>query len=740
VEKIMNPLSRLTQTQKTLLAILGLPLLVMLLGLWQLQRAPGGGANAAEIVQTQQTLDDLTRLQNGQVASATGLDGQTYSVPPRRQAGQVVIVMGPDGKANGLPLLISQTQQRIAALESSGPWNKALGWLALGAFSLSLAGAVLGGLFLVLIRSMGKKALASRPVLLKSFQSGKTLLPWWLGTVGTLFLLAISCATSFEAVRLSQQDHLSKGDVKLVFIAFAIAAFCVYMGFQVVWKLFKSSRAAFEISPRELRGRSVSEQEAPGLWGFVRDVASRVRAETPDAIVVGLDECFFVTEAPVTLADGAVATGRKLYLPLPYMAFMSKPEVAAVIGHELAHFTGDDTEYSLSFSPIYASAVHNLVTVNTVHEGDEFWEWLTKPMMTLGVFFLDSFDEAVKHWSRKRELAADAMGGQVVNKEAMALALVRLSVLSPRVDEALANCWQGGGQSEEGQGGGVIAETRRLVREKGLDDPRDYLEAEQAHPTDTHPTTARRLEALGVPLSRQLLSFAQDPRGSRLLRELGLEGEHDASARPDAAQNVPVSAALEAEFSSSAKSDREERLAVLGELAALGTETITVFEKGVLVCLAAILAGPVVAALPYLSKDMPIAAKWMFWILGPLATFAGVYLLVRMRKPFITLTPEGPKFANLGAPLPWTAVGDVSAQESSNAGSGGSLTLHLVEDFTPQPFSGDRRVKYRRKQHAIIFAVMGVKGSKMEGFVELLVSYWQGGLARAELDKYKTRQ
>jgi hypothetical protein len=92
-----------------------------------------------------------------------------------------------------------------------------------------------------------------------------------------------------------------------------------------------------------------------------------------------------------------------------------------------------------------------------------------------------------------------------------------------------------------------------------------------------------------------------------------------------------------------------------------------------------------------------------------------------------------------GLPGGVEAVQELPRRLRKHADGGGSLTLHLVEGFTPQPFSGDRRVNYVRKQHAIIFAVMRVKGRKMEGFAKLLVSYWQGGMARAEPDKHKTR-
>ena len=742
----MNPLSLFSQTQKAFLAIIGLPLLIMLLGFWQLQRVPSSSAIPSEVARLQQTLDALNALQNGQVASAKGMDGQTYSVATageearanelsKRQYGKIVVVKGANGGTYNAGILIAVAQKTKEGLESSAYWNIVAGWLALGAFVLGLAGAATGVLFLGSIHAMGKRALKSRAVLLKSFRSGQKRLPWFLGVVGILFFMAIVSATAYEVLRLALIANPSKDEMRLVFGGGAVVIVCLYMGVQLIWNLIKTSRAAFKLTPLEILGRSISKQEAPQLWGFVHGVAGRVQAKMPDTIVAGLNECFFVTENPVKLSNGAqLPPGRILYLPLPYMAFMSKPEVAAVIGHELAHFTGDDTEYSLRFAPIYSTAVKHLATVHEVGDDTVYWQWMTQPVRMLGAFFLRSFNEAVKYWSRKRELAADAMGARVAGKEAAALALVRLSALAPHVDAALVTCWREGGQA-----GGVLAETRRLIREKGLDDPRTRLEKQQAHPTDTHPTTQQRLEALGVPVSAGLLSAAQDPRGSTLLQDLGLEGANDASDHLSARQNAPVSAALEAEFSSTAKSDRDDRIATLRELAARGTDSVTLFERGVFICLVAVLAGPALLAIPFLAHDMPVGAKWLFWVMGPFTTVAGASLLLRLRKPFLTLSPDGIMFANLQKPLPWTAIEDIGiGTATANKKSGVFLTLDLAGGFVPPSFAGDRRIKYRPKKQDIIATAMGIKGHDTDAFAKLVLDHWRGGQARAELEKYKS--
>ncbi|MFY3754016.1 M48 family metallopeptidase, partial [Lacticaseibacillus paracasei] len=83
---------------------------------------------------------------------------------------------------------------------------------------------------------------------------------------------------------------------------------------------------------------------APELFRFVEGMARRQETALPDTIVVGLTRGFFVTEGHLRLLpEDILVTGRTLYLPAPYLELLDREEVAAIIGHELAHFSGKDT-------------------------------------------------------------------------------------------------------------------------------------------------------------------------------------------------------------------------------------------------------------------------------------------------------------------------------------------------------------------------------------------------------------
>lgn len=425
------------------------------------------------------------------------------------------------------------------------------------------------------------------------------------------------------------------------------------------------------------------------------------------------------------------------------MAFMSKDEAAAVIGHELGHFTGADTEYSLQFSPIYASAVNNLRAVDMASEDDSgIMSWLAKPATMLGDFFLNSFDLAVQHWSRVREFAADAMGAAVASSEAIALSLLRISVLAPHVDGVLAEFWNKGGKVD----GGVLARVQGLVRERGLADPSEHLEDAQAHPTDSHPTVRQRLEALGVEATPSLMDRARSRECSTLLQELGLSGESQAAAASgvlcDAA--APLSSALEAEFSKIAQDNAEGMTQELRDMAALGTEPMPFYEGGIVVLGFIVFMGAFVGFFGSLGvlgllgrgKSDEFSIGLSMLSVGVILLALAWYKFTLRKKPFVTLTAKGLLFADLQSELPWTVVDDYNITTNSTNGATTSVTivLDIADGYEVPAFKGDRRAKYKAKKQQLTFTILNFRGRiNAEKFNEEFATYWRGGLSRARL-------
>ena len=701
---------------KAVLTLIVLPLLLLVLAVWQLQRLPGGGvpgdsAPNAELAAIDAQLAELRAMSQGPKAWNKTI--QTA-----------------DGQHLGLALAIQRLEAVRAEVAEGGAFGQAIPGILARAGIISSALALLvaiGGL--LYIRGLGRKALVSRGALLNAFSAGQGLLPLLLVVSVAGMACAVLCVGSYELMQTLWQRTQTRGGMKLFIGGAAALVVMAYVGVRLIIKLVQASRQAFVADPLVIMGRVVAPAEAPALWQLVKDVAGKVGAVVPTHIAVGLNEGFFVTEHAVRLTSGqAVPPGRLLYLPLPYMAFLGKPEVTAIIGHELGHFMGEDTEYSLRFSPIYASAVRNLEAIDAVRSSDEgAWGWFSKPALHLGEFFLHAFHDGVQHWSRQRELAADRVGAGYSGGEAAALALLRSGVLAPRIDQALSECWQSGDKA----GAGVLARTRELVQSQGLDTADIHLDDCQSHPTDSHPTTRQRIDALGVTVTPELLRRAQDPAESGLLQALGLD--HSAAPAAAAESAAPALAqTLEAEFKATADAERQERVNFLMALAAKAQATQVVFEGGNLSLIALGLAAVGAIAASVLIPNLGTGARSGLAAAG-LAFIVIIVRTLRLRRsPVLTLSRDGLLLAKLAKPLPWTAIHDIQAQVYSNTGvSMIALTLDLSGQADKATYAGDRRVKV--KDGNLVVSFQGVRGMSDEAFLDRLHEYWQGGLARAEL-------
>ncbi len=727
-----------------------LPLLIAALGFWEFSREETSVGSLSqrqiEIVQTIQSLRDLKA--KNPLATVEDETGKKYSVS----------------------LAISMFEQDLADAASFSFLNPHL--LPFATMGLGLTSALVGCFGLLSIQSMGRRARRSRADLLKSFQRGQKLLPWLLALLGFSVITGLACAIIYETLHYLPDILAAKKGAKLLIAAALAVLILIFYAFKLVWDVIKSSRAAFERSPLHLLGRSISEADAPELWRFVRQVAKKAKATMPDRIVVGLDQCFFVTENQVVLANGeTLPPGRMMYLPLPYMAFMTEEETAAVIGHELGHFTGEDTEYSLRFSPIYASAVHNLRAVDTISEGNEnIFDLVTsKPTLMLGEYFLSSFDHAVQHWSRIREFAADAMGASVASGRDIVSSLLRISVLEPHVNGVLRAYWERGGRETEGTS--TLEALRQRVREHGFNDPAEHLEQTQTHPTDSHPSLRQRMEALSIAPTAELLESACTRHDSGLLCKLGLEAGSQPETESEGGEALPlrtsITQTLETEFAQKARENQEEEVRTLRAMEAAGAETRALHEGGWWTRFLLLLMGgfflfiAVAATASTLGKlsllglgdgmavenqidfqtmiTHPRGSEYVilgFFLIGLFFLTWLVIIQIRRGKPVLTLNTKGILVGAPAVEIPWTAIEDYGVTElTTNYSSTLTLLLTLSESCTPPTLSGDRRVKHLKKERKIRITVPAFRKLSSAAFAELFGRYLAAGRAREELKR-----
>lgn len=388
---------------------------------------------------------------------------------------------------------------------------------------LSLTTLLISGLGLHYIRVIAERSIGSRSGLLTGFKLGQKILPVFLIlltlTLPAAIIVHIAYGTLFLAIQ--EHSHRLAGKPLLIGILFSLAVLLI--SGKAIWNLSRSVFRRFEPDHISIMGQNIDRAAAPKLWQFVEEVAQRLKCAPPDIIVVGLDENFFVTEHSVQLVNGRLLeSGRILYLPLPYMQYLERSEVAAIIGHELAHFTGEDTHYGLKYAPIQRAAQEHLSAIYTNEcEDSPPVRWTTMPATLLGEYFLDTFFASVQYWSQLRELEADRISSQVAGNTASASALLRITLLEDRIVPALHQCRKDPAQAKNG----ILRFVEEQILEKGLNDPTLHMEDRQAHPLDSHPSLRQRLDALGVSLIPALIQRARDTASTSLLFDLGLSGK-----------------------------------------------------------------------------------------------------------------------------------------------------------------------------------------------------------------------
>nr|MDT0659871.1 M48 family metallopeptidase [Micromonospora sp. DSM 115978] len=246
--------------------------------------------------------------------------------------------------------------------------------------------------------------------------------------IGYLFLCAVS------AVLLLLPLGLLVGGLWLVVTTFFLPAILLGLLFIAI---------AYGLRPRLfslralLRGRyRVDPQRAPALHALINEVAERTGAPRPDVVV--LDESWNAGAAVV-----GVRRTRVLILGIPMLVALRRPELVALIGHELGHLHHADSLRNLLTQP--ARTTFGLLSQavrpprGDVHERDlegiatlayTLWQlvggalsWLFF-MVHLGLNLVDSHD------GRRAELRADLLAARAAGTTA-ALELVDALALTP---------------------------------------------------------------------------------------------------------------------------------------------------------------------------------------------------------------------------------------------------------------------------------------------------------------------
>ena len=680
-----------------------LPLLILLLGLWEWQRgAEDAAAFAAEQERLAQVVADLE--------ARTPRDGR----PDFR------LQFRHNGQNYGGPYALVKARE---AGDTAGTLATVMEWRHLLPPVAITGGGIAAGLSLLVLLAgagLGWRGRGSRDALVRGFSLMRRLLPATLALQILAATAGFVAVVGFEAGALVQGGFSGDG-MKLLGIAVVAVGATLFAAGGTLLGL-RRALDAFEPDPLTILGRQITPAEAPGLWRLTEGLAQKMGALKPEALVVGLTEGFFVTAGPAVLEPGgARLSGRILYVPLPHLALMRGDETAAIIAHELAHYAGGDTAYSQRFLPIYAGVGRSL---DAVAEGERGSLGLFRPSLRLGLFVMERFHLAVRHWSRTREFAADAGGAAATSADASARALLRYGAVGPRIGETL----DAAAEAPDAAPPDLVAAVLEHAVARGLDDPSAHWEEEQAHPTDTHPPTRERVAALGRTIDADLLAQAGTAPPSHALGQLAAFFADPAGlCRAATADFLGAVQAQEAAF----------RAHLEATAADVGTKERVLRanyrSRGVALTvgggLFALIAGAIaIFGIPGIRLHEVNVILFAASALAALFGAAGAFILSRGEPVTLILRPEGLKAPGLDRTIPWDTIADLD-MTLTNGGVVTRLLLPPDADW-PQRAPGRHAVKLDAKRRIVTVTVGLPRGMKPQDFADLLARYQAAHRAR----------
>ncbi|NOZ40199.1 MAG: M48 family metalloprotease [Planctomycetes bacterium] len=323
------------------------------------------------------------------------------------------------------------------------------------------------------------------------------------GALQTIVQGVLLVALSFWVTALWAEVYY----IKLIGIAALLALVAIGT---VIAAIFKKPVSEFVIE-----GEVVDKASAPALWQNLEWICTKVGTDLPDQLIAGIDANFFVTAQPVTVADKTY-TGRTLYVSLSLLKKLSGSEADAVMAHEMAHFSGDDTTFAKKISPLLIRYDNYL---QALHDGV-----ITKPIFYFMLCFRGLFELSLGRLSRQREFRADRIATEVASPKDLAAALLRIVAYSKyrnSIEEELFK------QEEALEVADISERIERGFSEYvvAFSTEQDLGDLETFHPFDSHPPMQQRFEAVGLQLSGEstqaLLAKEGDGRWYHNIRTAG---------------------------------------------------------------------------------------------------------------------------------------------------------------------------------------------------------------------------
>jgi len=378
------------------------------------------------------------------------------------------------------------------------------------AFMLQKAAAISGAVALLLLVSFsGLSRWAG--------QSRKKITAVFPPLVATSILL-LSGLILVQGAVLTYGAYLAEsyaiGQAHFVLIG-AIALGSAAAGLGLISSIFKMARKR----TNSVLGLALEQERHPNIFSYVSELAVRLGAQAPNNIVVGLEPNFYVTSADVhVLAGDRVLKGETLFLSMPLSRIMTTEELTGTIGHELGHFRGDDTAYSMKFAPVYAGLGHAVHKMASDSDGSSHGI-VAIPAQKLLQYMLETFHKNVSAVNRAREFEADKAGSEVAPGRALATSLLKVSLYARSWNNIQHQVVERMQQRKFTRNMSLLFSgiVKYDIDMEKLPEIVEAIGKESiSHPTDSHPPTSVRIRELGLNISEVRPEELLSPRDSAI--------------------------------------------------------------------------------------------------------------------------------------------------------------------------------------------------------------------------------
>lgn len=373
--------------------------------------------------------------------------------------------------------------------------------------ALSLIGALLGAVGILMAKRLSARSLRSRDAMVHAFETWQRRLPLLLG--GQLLAVGVAFAAGSCSMMIW---GFASHDIRFGVIMTAFTAVTVLMIWVAVSSAWKEA-APFSPAPLTVLGRTLGRIDAPLVWKMVDEVARTLGAPRVDHIVLGLLDGFFVTSGTVQASHAGRLSGHTLYLSAPHLDLLDEMQLRGIVAHELSHFSGNDLLYSERFAPIRHGFERRVLSLAEYDNNDWVGKVFLRPGRMVVAYALFHFGAAERHWSRLREHEADKRAAGLVGADVFGGALTRAVMIQTRLHDLLASADRHAGQDD------LVGVLRRSLDAKPSEDPGTER---LAHPFDSHPMLRARLDAIGVTFDDPFLQRCRESplpgrRGSDLV-------------------------------------------------------------------------------------------------------------------------------------------------------------------------------------------------------------------------------